>query len=64
MRRALILDAGSAEPLYSGTLDCAIKIVRNGGITSLWSGALANTIRAEATALMVIGFDTLLDNKH
>ncbi len=54
-----MLDAGSAEPLYTGTLDCLIKIVQNGGITSLWNGVLLYIFRIEAEALLAAGLDGL-----
>merc|ERR1712194_255912 len=47
------------EWLYSGTLDCAVKIVKDEGIGAMFKGFAANVLRTLGGALVLVGYDEI-----
>jgi len=56
IRRRMMMTSGAKEK-YKGSIDCAVKIVRNEGVPSLFKGAGANILRGMAGAGTLAGFD-------
>jgi len=48
-----------SEWLYSGTLDCAVKIVQNEGVGAMFKGFAANVLRTLGGALVLVGYDEI-----
>ncbi|KRX02866.1 Mitochondrial carrier domain [Pseudocohnilembus persalinus] len=58
VRRRLMMQSGSKELLYSGTLDCFAKIYKNeGGFAPFFKGAAANFVRGVGGALVLVLYD-------
>jgi solute carrier family 25 (adenine nucleotide translocator) protein 4/5/6/31 len=60
IRRRMMMTSGEAVK-YKGSLDCAVQIVKNEGVASLFRGAGANILRGMAGAGVLSGFDTFQD---
>jgi len=45
--------------LYTGTLDCAVKIVKDEGIGAMFKGFGANVLRTLGGALVLVGYDEI-----
>jgi len=45
--------------LYKGTLDCAVKIVRDEGTGAMFKGFAANVLRTLGGALVLVGYDEI-----
>jgi len=45
--------------LYNGTLDCAVKIVKDEGIGAMFKGFAANVLRTLGGALVLVGYDEI-----
>lgn len=58
LRRVLILQPGAANP-YKNTFDALRQIVNSKGVNSLFSGAVANTVRALVGGLSLTAYDRL-----
>merc|ERR1711974_360861 len=56
IRRRMMMTSGEAVK-YSGSLDCAVQVLRSEGITSFFKGAGANILRGMAGAGVLAGFD-------
>jgi len=56
IRRRMMMTSGAKEK-YSGSIDCASKIIKNEGVGSLFKGAGANILRGMAGAGTLAGFD-------
>merc|ERR1712046_486029 len=41
--------------LYSGTLDCAVKIIKDEGVGAMFKGFAANVLRTLVCALVLVG---------
>ena len=48
-----------SEWMYSGTLDCAVKIVKDEGIGAMFKGFGANVLRTLGGALVLVGYDEI-----
>jgi len=48
-----------SEWLYSGTLDCASKVVQKEGIGAMFKGFAANVLRTLGGALVLVGYDEI-----
>jgi len=48
-----------SEWLYSGTMDCAVKIVKDEGIGAMFKGFAANVLRTLGGALVLVGYDEI-----
>jgi len=56
IRRRMMMTSGEAVK-YSGSLDCAVQVLKTEGITSFFKGAGANILRGMAGAGVLAGFD-------
>jgi len=56
IRRRMMMTSGEAVK-YSGSLDCAVQVMKTEGITSFFKGAGANILRGMAGAGVLAGFD-------
>lgn len=45
--------------LYSGTVDCAVKIIKDEGIGAMFKGFAANVLRTLGGALVLVGYDEI-----
>jgi len=45
--------------LYKGTLDCAVKIVKDEGVAAMFKGFGANVLRTLGGALVLVGYDEI-----
>mmetsp|Transcript_44616 Transcript_44616/g.105699 ORF Transcript_44616/g.105699 Transcript_44616/m.105699 type:complete len:318 (+) Transcript_44616:532-1485(+) len=59
VRRRLMMQSGSKERLYNGTLDCFAKILKNEGSSAFFKGAGANILRGMGGALVLVGYDKI-----
>lgn len=61
VRRRLQMQAEKpkSEWLYSGTLDCAVKIVKDEGLSAMFKGFAANVLRTIGGALVLVGYDEI-----
>jgi solute carrier family 25 (adenine nucleotide translocator) protein 4/5/6/31 len=48
-----------SEWLYQGTLDCAVKIVKDEGMGAMFKGFGANVLRTLGGALVLVGYDEI-----
>merc|ERR1719290_816236 len=56
IRRRMMMTSGEAVK-YSGSIDCAVKVIKAEGFMSLMKGAGANILRGVAGAGVLSGFD-------
>ena len=61
VRRRLQMQAEKPKEqwLYSGTLDCAVKIVKDEGMGAMFKGFAANVLRTLGGALVLVGYDEI-----
>ncbi|GBG66831.1 hypothetical protein CBR_g70709 [Chara braunii] len=59
VRRRLMMQSGSGEQMYSGTLDCWRKIMSNEGPKAFFKGAWSNVIRGAGGALVLVLYDEI-----
>jgi len=59
VRRRMMMQSGRKEILYKNTLDCALKIVRNEGVSAMFKGALSNVFRGTGGALVLAIYDEI-----
>ena len=61
VRRRLQMQAEKPKEqwLYNGTLDCAVKIVKDEGISAMFKGFGANVLRTLGGALVLVGYDEI-----
>jgi len=48
-----------SEWLYSGTVDCAVKIAKDEGVGAIFKGFSANVLRTLGGALVLVGYDEI-----
>jgi len=60
VRRRLMMMSGEGEKMYSGTMDCWKKIVRDEGSKALFKGNFTNVLRSIGCALVLVMYDELL----
>ena len=48
-------------PLFQGSVDCGLQILKNEGFMSMMKGAGANVLRGVAGAGVLAGFDAFKD---
>jgi len=53
------MQSGRSDVLYSGTLDCFAKILKNEGPKAFFKGALSNIIRGAGGSLVLVLYDEL-----
>ena len=49
----MMMQSGRKDILYKNTLDCAMKIIKNEGMTAMFKGAGSNVIRGTGGALVL-----------
>eukprot|EP00244_Chara_vulgaris_P011166 TRINITY_DN541_c0_g1_i2.p1 TRINITY_DN541_c0_g1~~TRINITY_DN541_c0_g1_i2.p1 ORF type:complete len:372 (-),score=65.30 TRINITY_DN541_c0_g1_i2:121-1236(-) len=59
VRRRLMMQSGSGEQMYSGTIDCWKKIAKNEGPKAFFKGAWSNVIRGAGGALVLVLYDEI-----
>jgi len=59
VRRRMMMQSGRKDVLYKNTLDCALKIVKNEGMTAMFKGAGSNVIRGTGGALVLAIYDEI-----
>merc|ERR1711988_589419 len=61
VRRRLQMQAEKPKDqwLYNGTLDCAVKIVKDEGVSAMFKGFAANVLRTLGGALVLVGYDEI-----
>lgn len=57
VRRRLMMMAGEGEKMYTGTMDCWKKIVKDEGWKALYKGNATNVMRSIGCALVLVGYD-------
>jgi len=57
IRRRLMMQSGRADVIYTGTVDCAQKILKNEGFTAFFKGNLSNVFRSIGSSLVLVLFD-------
>jgi solute carrier family 25 (adenine nucleotide translocator) protein 4/5/6/31 len=61
IRRRMMMTSGAKEIRYTGSMDCAAKILKNEGMSAMFKGAGSNILRGLCGALVLVGFDYLQD---
>ncbi|KAI6203129.1 ADP/ATP translocase [Aphelenchoides besseyi] len=59
VRRRMMMQSGRKDVLYKNTLDCALKIVKNEGMSAMFKGALSNVFRGTGGALVLAIYDEI-----
>lgn len=59
IRRRMMMQSGRKDILYKNTWDCAVKIVKNEGISAMFKGALSNVFRGTGGALVLAIYDEI-----
>lgn len=59
IRRRLMMQAGKKEHLYNGTVDCAVKIFKEGGFGGFFKGAFSNMVRSVGSSLVLVLYDEI-----
>lgn len=61
VRRRLMMQSGrgSGEIMYTGTIDCFNKILKNEGPKAFFKGSLSNVIRGTGGALVLVFYDKI-----
>jgi len=59
VRRRLMMQAGKEEKLYTGTLDCWSKILKNEGSGAFFKGAFSNVLRGTGAAIVLVLYDEI-----
>lgn len=57
VRRRMMMQSGSEQPMYHSTLDCWRKIYRTEGLGSFYRGALSNMFRSTGAAAILVLYD-------
>jgi len=60
VRRRLMMMSGEGEKMYSGTMDCWRKIMRDEGAKAFFKGNYTNVLRSIGCALVLVGYDELI----
>jgi solute carrier family 25 (adenine nucleotide translocator) protein 4/5/6/31 len=59
VRRRLMMQSGRADVMYTGTIDCFNKILKNEGPKAFFKGSLSNVIRGTGGALVLVFYDKI-----
>lgn len=59
VRRRLMMQSGRADIMYTGTIDCFNKILKNEGPRAFFKGSLSNVIRGTGGALVLVFYDKI-----
>jgi solute carrier family 25 (adenine nucleotide translocator) protein 4/5/6/31 len=60
VRRRLMMMSGEGEKMYSGTMDCWKKIIKDEGAKALFKGNFTNVLRSIGCALVLVGYDEII----
>uniref|UniRef100_A0A0K2TV63 ADP/ATP translocase n=1 Tax=Lepeophtheirus salmonis TaxID=72036 RepID=A0A0K2TV63_LEPSM len=60
VRRRLMMMSGEGEKMYSGTVDCWKKIVKEEGSRALFKGNFTNVLRSVGCALVLVLYDEII----
>ena len=60
VRRRMMMQSGRADKMYTSTLDCFVKILKNeGGVKPFFKGAGSNVIRGTGGALVLVFYNKI-----
>ncbi len=59
VRRRLMMQSGRADIMYTGTIDCFKKILKNEGPKAFFKGSLSNVLRGTGGALVLVFYDRI-----
>lgn len=59
VRRRLMMQSGRADVMYTGTVDCFKKILKNEGPKAFFKGSLSNVLRGTGGALVLVFYDRI-----
>lgn len=59
VRRRLMMQSGSKEVMYTGTVDCFQKIAKNEGTKAFFKGAGSNVLRGTGGALVLVLYEQM-----
>lgn len=59
VRRRLMMQSGRSDIMYTGTVDCFNKILKNEGPKAFFKGSLSNVIRGTGGALVLVFYDKI-----
>lgn len=59
VRRRLMMQSGRADVMYTGTIDCFNKILKNEGSKAFFKGSLSNVLRGTGGALVLVFYDRI-----
>jgi solute carrier family 25 (adenine nucleotide translocator) protein 4/5/6/31 len=59
VRRRLMMQSGRSDVMYTGTIDCFNKILKNEGPKAFFKGSLSNVIRGTGGALVLVFYDRI-----
>jgi solute carrier family 25 (adenine nucleotide translocator) protein 4/5/6/31 len=57
--RRMIMTSGTETPLYTGALDCTLKMIKIEGWRSFYKGAFMNMFRNVGSSLVLVLYDRL-----
>jgi len=57
IRRRLMMQSGRKDVMYTGTIDCFNKILKNEGGKAFFKGALSNILRGMGASLVLVLYD-------
>lgn len=57
VRRRMMMQAGRADVLYTSTMDCYVKILKNEGPKAFFKGAGSNVLRGTGGAIVLVLYD-------
>ncbi|GAV92881.1 Mito_carr domain-containing protein, partial [Cephalotus follicularis] len=57
VRRRMMMQSGSEQPIYHSTLDCWRKIYRREGLASFYHGTVSNMFRSMGVAAILVLYD-------
>jgi solute carrier family 25 (adenine nucleotide translocator) protein 4/5/6/31 len=64
VRRRMMMQSGRKDIMYKNTLDCALKIIKNEGMSAMFKGALSNVFRGTGGALVLAIYDEIQKYIH
>ena len=59
IRRRMMMNAGLSEKLYSNSLVCARRILRDEGIKGFYKGCASNAVRSVSSSVVLVIYDEL-----
>jgi len=59
VRRRLMMQSGRKDVMYTGTMDCVAKIIKNEGGKAFFKGALSNVLRGMGASLVLVMYDEM-----